>query len=101
MPDRPVALASVATPTPERYAKQLASHLGRRLQVVEGEAGTRIVFPDGECLLVSGDDALELRATATGPAELERVTDVVGSHLERFGQRNELQVHWRRPAPEA
>jgi hypothetical protein len=32
-----------------------------------------------------------------GPDELDVVTRVVGSHLERFGQRNELTVDWRRP----
>jgi hypothetical protein len=35
--------------------------------------------------------------TALEPDELDVVTRVVGSHLERFGQRNELTVDWRRP----
>jgi hypothetical protein len=97
MPDQVTATASVATATPERYAKQLASHLGRRLEVREDAAGTRLLFPDGECLLSPRDRALDLRASASGEAELDRVTGVVGSHLERFGQRNELTVEWHRP----
>jgi hypothetical protein len=28
---------------------------------------------------------------------VDRITDVVGSHLERFGQLNELHVEWQRP----
>lgn len=91
------ATASVATATPERYAKQLASHLGRRCEIREEAAGTRIVLADGECLLRSADGALVLEAGATGEPELDRVTHVVGSHLERFGQRNELSVEWHRP----
>ena len=98
------AQAAVATPTPERYAKQLAAHLGRRLEVREEPDGIRLVFRAGDgredgdsignCLLRPLDEALELTVTAVGPAELDRITQVVGSHLERFGQRNELAVVW-------
>ena len=95
MPDQVLATASVATATPERYAKQLAAHLGRRCEVRDEAAGVRLIFPDGDCLLRVEDGSLELDAAATGPTELERITGVVGSHLERFGQRNELTVRWR------
>jgi hypothetical protein len=97
MPDRVTASASVATASPERYAKQLAAHLGRKLEVREETDGLRLVFGDGsgDCLLRAQDAALELHAAATGPVELERITQVVGSHLERFGQRNELSVVWQ------
>ena len=104
MPDRVTATASVATPTPERYGKQLAAHLGRKLEVREESDGLRLVFGAGDgtedgagigdCLLRSQDAALELSASAADPAALERITQVVGSHLERFGQRNELVVVW-------
>ena len=102
MPDRVTATATVATPTPERYAKQLAAHLGRRLEVREEADGLRLVFGAGDgtadgasigdCLLRSREAALELSASAADAAGLERITQVVGSHLERFGQRNELVV---------
>ncbi len=98
MPEPLTASATVPTATPERYAKQLASHLGRRCEIREEPGGIRIVLADtGDCLLAPGDGALEMTATAVGPDELDRVMHVVGSHLERFGQRNELQVAWRRP----
>ena len=89
------ATASVATAAPERYANQLASHLGRRSEVREEPDGTRIVLTVGDCLLVAREGFLDLQATAPGPDELDVVTRVVGSHLERFGQRNELQVNWQ------
>jgi hypothetical protein len=97
MPDRVAVTASVATSAPARYAKQLAAHLGRRCEVREEAAGTRIVFLDGVCLLSPHDETLELRVSAAGQPELDRVAHVVGSRLERFGQRNEPQVSWRRP----
>jgi uncharacterized protein len=90
------ASASVATPAAERYAKQLASHLGRRAEVHEEPGGVRLVLGGGDCLLVATDNSLELTAEAGTEAELGRVTDVVGSHLERFGQRTELAVTWTR-----
>ena len=33
MPEPLTATATVATATPERYAKQLAAHLGRRCEI--------------------------------------------------------------------
>jgi hypothetical protein len=97
MPEQITATAAVATTTPGRYAKQLASHFGRRCEVVEEGGGVRIVFGDGHCLVQPGENTLELRVAAPSQAEADRLTQVVGSHLERFGQRNELQVSWRTP----
>ena len=94
MADRPSATAAVATAAPARYAKQLASHFGRRCEVVEVSDGVRIVFGDGDCLVRPGDGVLALRVSAPSQPEVDRLTEVVGSHLERFGQRNELQVSW-------
>jgi uncharacterized protein len=97
MPDQPTATAAVATATPVRYAKQLASHFGRRCEVVEETDGVRIVFGDGDCLVRAREDVLDLRVSAPSQPEVDRLTQVVGSHLERFGQRNELQVSWQQP----
>lgn len=89
--------ADVATDTPERYAKQLASHLGRKLEIQEDDGGTRVIFPDGgDCLMTSDDGVLELRAQAQDTAELDHVEDVVGRHLEKFGTRAGLVVTWVR-----
>lgn len=89
------ARAVVATDAAARYAKQLASHLGRRLEVRPEPEGDRLLFDEGSCLLVPGPDALELWASATSADALDRVQDVIGRHLERFGQRNELTVTWQ------
>jgi len=96
MSDRLTATAVVKTPTPERYAKQLASHLGRRSEVVAEATGTRLRLAGGECLLQPQGETLELHASAPSAEDLDGVTQVVGSHLERFGQRNELHVEWQR-----
>ena len=97
MTDPFTASASVNTATPDRYAKQLASHLGRRCEVREETTGLLLIFTDGDCLLHPTTETLELRASASGAAELDHITHVVGSHLERFGQRHDLQAHWKQP----
>ena len=96
MPDQVTASATVATAAPQRYIKQLAAHLGHRAEVREEDDGVRIVLGQGSCLLQSGDGAIEMRAEAPDAEALDVVTDVVGRHLERFGQRNELTVTWLR-----
>ena len=96
MDEQESAAAFVATDTPDRYAKQLASHLGRRSEIREEADGIRIVLTAGECLLRSKPGVLELHATAPDEESLNVVEDVVGRHLERFGLRNELQVTWSR-----
>ncbi|MBI1379210.1 MAG: DUF2218 domain-containing protein [Frankiales bacterium] len=90
------AVALVATGSPERYARQLASHLGRKAEVHEEADGVRLLLAGGECLLSPASAALELRATAADAETLDRVTQVVGAHLERFGRRHELEVTWQR-----
>lgn len=90
------ATATVATEAAERYAKQLASHLGRKSEVREEADGVRLVLGGGSCLLAPGATALVLGAEAPTVEALDTVTRVVGSHLERFGARNELVVTWER-----
>jgi len=98
MPKTWTSDAAVATDSAGRYAKQLASHLGRKAEVRQEPEGRRVVIGDGSCLLVVSETALELRAQAVSAESLARVQHVVGSHLKRFGQRNELIVAWTAPA---
>lgn len=88
------AHATVTTEAAARYAKQLASHLGRKAEIRHEVGGSRVVLTVGSCLLVAGDHALELRAESGAADGLARVQQVIGSHLERFGQREGLSVEW-------
>jgi hypothetical protein len=89
------ATADVATDNPARYAKQLVSHLGRRL-TTETQDGARhvISFDGGQCVLLERDGVLQLQATAQDADALAQVQDVIGRHLERFGERAGLTVSW-------
>jgi uncharacterized protein len=87
--------AVVETPTPERYARQLVSHLGRRLEwTTEGSTSTALIG-GATAQVVAGDGVLELRASGD-PESVALAERVLGEHLERFGQRAELRVAWDR-----
>jgi hypothetical protein len=95
VPDTLTTRADVLTDVPERYAKQLVSHLGRRVEfTVDGPLSTAVIA-GGTGIVEVGDGVLTLRAEAPDADTLDRVQDVLGRHLERFGQRNELVVVWK------
>ncbi|MFD9270584.1 DUF2218 domain-containing protein [Streptomyces goshikiensis] len=89
--------ARVATDRPQRYAKQLAAHLGRRIETTwDEETGHgRLIFPDGIGTMTAQPGALLL--TVEGDAQhLAALEDGVARHLVRFGAKDELTVHWQR-----
>jgi uncharacterized protein len=87
--------AAVPTEASARYAKQLGSHLGRKIPVTEVPEGSILHFASGgRALLESQPDRLILHAVGPDDAALRQVEDVVARHLVRFGQRSELSVSW-------
>ena len=94
MPDPLTARADVVTDAPARYAKQLVSHLGHRVEFETVGDTSTARFGEGTGRVVVGDGVLTLLAEAPDTETLARVQDVLGRHLERFGQRNELAVSW-------
>ncbi|MET8981360.1 DUF2218 domain-containing protein [Streptomyces sp. NPDC004539] len=95
----PTSRAHVTTATAARYAKQLASHLGRKIPTEETPEGDlRLVFDTASALLHSADDHLLIEVTGPDEVMVVTVQGVVGSHLERFGRRGELKVEWEAAA---
>ncbi|MGO0576793.1 DUF2218 domain-containing protein [Ornithinimicrobium panacihumi] len=91
--------ADVATTAPGRYAKQLASHLGRKMTVTETAVGPELTMSNevgtATCLLDSSRaDILRLEVRGEDQEVVDRMAHVVGSHLERFGERAGLAVRW-------
>ena len=91
--------ASVATDRAPRYGKQLVSHLGRRSVGAWDEAsatGTLDMNEDAAHVAFSSTpEALVIELTSTDD-DVATYEDVVGRHLVRFGERDELQVQWVR-----
>lgn len=93
-----ISRADVPTATPERYAKQLVSHLGHKISfATEGAISTAVVGA-GAGQVIVGDGVLTLLATGADEQAVGQVEHVLGSHLERFAQRDELAVTWTRSA---
>jgi hypothetical protein len=97
MPATPALLtarADVVTDRPDRYGKQLVSHLGRRLEFATEGATSTASIGSGSGSLIVGDGVLSLLASAPDAETLSTVQDVLGRHLERFGERDGLRVDW-------
>ena len=91
--------AVVTTEAPERYAKQLLSHLGRKaaVETIDGQAaGGRLVFAYGTGTVRPESNQLVLEAVAADADSLAHVEDVLARHLEKIGARRELVVNWER-----
>lgn len=97
----PRSEARVTTDRPHRYAKQLASHLGRRSKADwDQDAGEgRIVFEGATGTLTATEGALLLSVEADAE-RLDLFEDVMGRHLVRFGSKDELVVEWHRDTGE-
>jgi len=79
-----VSHAHVSLERPARYGKQLAGHLGHKVQVDELDNGWTLHIRDGLGRVLPHDDTLELVAEAETPEMLERIKDVLGRHLLQF-----------------
>lgn len=98
----PRSQARVTTDRPARYAKQLAAHMGRKIQADWSEETGRgeLVFGAGTATLTAEPGAL-LLVVEGEQQNLPGLEDVVGRHLVRFGVRDELVVEWHRDNGEA
>ncbi|MFC8454002.1 DUF2218 domain-containing protein [Kitasatospora sp. NPDC057223] len=98
----PRSEARVTTDRAARYAKQLAAHLGRKVETHWSEETGRgeLTFGGGTGTLVAEPEAL-LLAVEGDTDHLPGLEDVVGRHLVRFGARDELVVEWQRDNGEA
>ena len=93
---RHTSRAEVATDVPARYAKQLVSHLGRKVAFTQDESSWAADIEGATARITVGDGVLVLQAQAPDAELLARIEHALGSHLQRFGQRNQLTVTWQR-----
>jgi hypothetical protein len=83
------------TDRPERYTKQLAGHWAPKTRQTESEGTTVLTFEGGSVVALRPEDGgLRVEVAVPEGEDLDRFADVVAEHLQRFGQREELQVTW-------
>jgi hypothetical protein len=87
--------AEVTTDKPVAYMRQLCKHFGHKVDASFGDDTGYIQFDFGRCELQANNGTLTLDVSAADADSHERMERVIGSHLERFGRRDELSVAWR------
>ncbi|AOZ73218.1 hypothetical protein BK816_07875 [Boudabousia tangfeifanii] len=96
--DQFVSATLVATDRPGRYAKQLASHMSRKISTAF-DPNTGLGFLDfngrGRARLVALDEGLRMELFCE-ETEMPRLEQIIGSHLARFGWSEQMQVAWTR-----
>ena len=86
--------ADVATEKPVPYMRQLCKHFGHRVDASFDDDSGYIQFEFGRCELHAADGELRMTVSAGDDESRQRMQDVIGSHLERFGKRDGLSVAW-------
>ena len=97
-----LSTARVSTDRPSRYGKQLASHMGRKITTTWDETSQtgsltfdREGAATGVVRLSCHDGVLQLDLAAEDE-HLERLEQVTGIHLARFGAKEGIVVSWIR-----
>ncbi len=88
-----------ATDRAARYAKQLVSHLGRKIEAdFDAESGVGTLRRDESvCVMTATDATLEFAVTAADRDQMFTLMAVTQNHLERFGEKDELACVWDDP----
>ena len=87
--------AEVPTDKPVAYMRQLCKHFGHKVDASFDEDSGYIQFDFGRCELAASGAVLTIEVSAADEESHERMERVIGSHLERFGRRDELSVAWQ------
>ncbi len=85
----------MTTDKPVAYMRQLCKHFGHKVDASFGDDSGYIQFEFGRCELHAKAGTLTLDVRAVDGESHERMERVIGSHLERFGRRDELSVAWQ------
>jgi len=83
-----VSVARVPTQSASRYLQQLAKHWSHKMEVRFTEQEGHITFPGGAVLEMRADSqTLDVALSVPEGGDVERMRDVVSSHLDRFAFR--------------
>jgi len=83
-----VSVARVPTHSASKYLQQLAKHWSHKMEVTFSEEEGRIAFPNGAVLEMRADsETLDVVLTVPDGDDVDRMREVVSSHLDRFAFR--------------
>lgn len=88
------AQTTFKTEQAQRYLGTLCKHFGHKVPVeLDGNTG-RIDLPFGQCELAANNNALDMKVSADTKADLDKLAQIIASHLERFAFRENPQIEW-------
>ncbi len=88
---------TLLTPNARKYMIQLCKHFGHRAPATYNDREGQIVFEAGKVGLRAAPETLMLWTEAPEASGIERLEQVVESHLKRFAFREpDLAFDWRR-----
>lgn len=93
--------AEVATDRPHRLAKQLVTHLSRKIEWVTEDGVSTATHGTGSASVAPHDGVIVLTATGETEADVAMFEDVLGRHLQKFAFRHPVEVSWTRKDAEA
>lgn len=77
----------VKTENGGKYVRQLCKHWSHKLQTeVEGDSG-KVTFPAAVATMDADAEGIAIAITGEGRDDVERLTDVVARHIDRFAFR--------------
>ncbi|AML51887.1 DUF2218 domain-containing protein [Falsihalocynthiibacter arcticus] len=79
------------TKNASKYLQQLCKHFAHKIDVQFDENSGKAALPAGPATLTATVDELVVTLNAESPEGLQRVRDVIDSHLERFAFREEFK----------
>ncbi|AIT78814.1 DUF2218 domain-containing protein [Novosphingobium pentaromativorans] len=87
--------AKVATPNGGKYVRQVCKHWSHKFEVeVEGDTG-KVHFPSAVTTMAGDEEGIAIEITGEDKATLERLTEVVANHIDRFAFREgSLNYEW-------
>lgn len=87
--------AKVATPNGGKYVRQLCKHWSHKLAVeLDGDTG-KVTFPAGVTTMAADREGIAIRIVGENREDVERLTDVVARHIDRFAFREApLAYEW-------
>jgi hypothetical protein len=89
------AQTTIPTAHASRYLQQLCKHFAHKLPAECTPTDGSICFPMGKTELHANGQNLNISVQVADAADLDRLKEVVVSHLIRFAFREELTVDWR------
>ncbi|MDG1431007.1 MAG: DUF2218 domain-containing protein [Paracoccaceae bacterium] len=88
------ATAEISTAKASGYLQQICKHFSHKIEVEFDTHKGTIAFPFGHAELAAEQDVLTLNAFAGNEDDLEKLKQVLSSHLERFAFRESLEITW-------